>query len=95
MADRARAAGLEFDAAYVAAFHPDACAAIHDVRGFPYLRRALRPIGLARRANETLHPTAPERRGKLPGYRPRNLEDYLARERMAVPGDLVAPTPDQ
>ncbi|MBI5289424.1 MAG: DUF2235 domain-containing protein [Chloroflexi bacterium] len=95
MVQMACTAGLEFDESCLATLHPDACAAIHDVRGFPYLRRAFRPIGLARRANETLHPTALERHDRRPDYRPRNLEDHLARERMALPGNLVASTPDQ
>ena len=95
MIDRAETAGLDFDPAYVANLHPDAAGMLHDVRGFPYLRRILRPIGLARRANESLHPSATERRTRLADYRPPNLEDYLERERLSVPGELVAAHPEE
>jgi uncharacterized protein (DUF2235 family) len=89
MLQKAQDAGLEFLPGFLDGLQPDPCGVLHDVRGFPWFRRAARPIGVARRANETLHASALERRAARPSYRPRNLEDYLDRERLAVPGALV------
>ena len=90
MLQKAQVAGLEFDPGFLAGLHPDPCGKLHDVRGVPNIPPPLRPVGLARRANESLHPSALERRAGLPDYRPRNLEEYLERQRIAVPGELVA-----
>ena len=93
MVDKARSCGLVlaqdvFDADGVVAtasagFAPDLMGKIHESRtGLArLLPRLNRPIGAQAAGNESVSPTARERRSRIASYRPPNLESYLRAHR--------------
>jgi hypothetical protein len=80
MLEKAKRCNLNFDNIPM---NPDPTVQMHEsYKGFYKLQKKLfRPIGVAEpkkgNTNESLHPAVMERHKKDPGYRPRNLEDYL------------------
>lgn len=83
MINRATKAGLAFEDAVIKThdLHPNAAGKIHDsMNTFYRLSGVLqRPIAPDTDATQSIHPSVIERWNKVPGYRPKNLNDYFQR----------------
>jgi uncharacterized protein (DUF2235 family) len=103
MVERARIAGIEFDDGYLGEIaHPNAEGPLHESRTFPYtiIPAYARPIGLGVPKELSVHEGGPSnevlsgatyvRYAKQPGYRPKNLVDYINRFRRGGPGSPPA-----
>jgi len=89
--EKAESHGLEVDCAYLEHFRPYFCSKLHESMTAKYriLGVNVRPIGVHAAAAERVHQTAIDRRHLFAGYRPKNLEAYLA---SAGPGLVYAQT---
>jgi len=89
--EKAESHGLEVDCAYLERFKPFFCSKVHESMTAKYriLGVNVRPIGAEPAGAERLHQTAIDRRHLFAGYRPKNLEAYLA---SAGPGLMYAQT---
>ena len=89
--EKAEAHGLEVDCAYLEHFRPYFCSKLHESMTAKYriLGVNVRPIGVHAATAERVHQTAIDRRHLFAGYRPKNLEAYLA---SAGPGLVYAQT---
>jgi uncharacterized protein (DUF2235 family) len=89
--EKAESHGLEVDCAYLEHFRPFFCSKLHESMTVKYriLGVNVRPIGVQPGGAERVHQTAIDRRHLFAGYRPKNLEAYLA---SAGPGLVYAQT---
>jgi uncharacterized protein (DUF2235 family) len=78
--EKAESHGLELDCAYLEHFRPLFCSNVHESVAAKYrlLGLNVRPIGAEPAGAERVHQTAIDRRHLFAGYRPKNLEAYLA-----------------
>jgi uncharacterized protein (DUF2235 family) len=90
MAEKAESHGLELDCAYLESFRPIFCSGLHEPMAAKRIFGVnVRAIGAQPGGAERVHQTAIDRRHLFAGYRPKNLEAYLA---SAGPGLVYAQT---
>lgn len=91
MAEKAESHGLELDCAYLASFRPVFCSRLQESMTAKHriFGVNVRAIGTQPGGAERVHQTAIDRRHLFAGYRPKNLEAYLA---SAGPGLVYAQT---